>query len=49
MDGRNWPTSGEEAARRYYQVTGDGMAALADILEDAGSDVRFGALLGRPV
>ncbi len=34
--------------RRYYQVTGDGLAALADILEDAGRDVRFGTLLGRP-
>lgn len=33
--------------RRYYELTAEGGAQLARILDEARSDVRFGALVGR--
>jgi PadR family transcriptional regulator PadR len=34
-------------ARRYYELTAKGKAELGAILDDARSDVRFGALVAR--
>jgi PadR family transcriptional regulator PadR len=35
---------GKRPPRRYYELTAKGKAELGEILDDARSDVRFGAL-----
>jgi PadR family transcriptional regulator PadR len=37
---------GKRPPRRYYELTGEGIATLQAVLDEARSDVRFGSLLG---
>jgi PadR family transcriptional regulator PadR len=39
--------SGKRPPRRYYVLTDEGRTALGALLQEARSDARFGALLGR--
>lgn len=39
-------TQRKRPARRYYELTPDGRAAAADLLQEMRADVRFAGLLG---
>jgi PadR family transcriptional regulator PadR len=49
QDGWEDPTqlNGKRPPRRYYELTDEGRTALGALLQEARSDARFGALLGR--